>query len=524
MTVSVRGASARCARSTCRSSRPPSRRPRRHDHVLLQQAARRLRVREPAPARRDPAQRVGLQGLHDRRLRRRPRHGRLAATTASTSSLARPGYGPAGHRRGAARRPDPAGDDRRARPSDPAHAVRLRLLRPRRLPRRRRARSTRRRTRATAAAIEENAITLLRTRGDAAAAERQSQADRRDRHRTRRSSSPAAARATSRRSSRADRARGDPRARPGVTAKVSTTTAPTPTAAAALAKSADVALVFAGDYQTEGTDRRCLTLECPRPGRPGRADREGRRRAAEDRRRARDRRPRADAVARQVARARRGLVPRPAGRPGARAGAVRRRRSGRPPARDLPASEADTPTAGDPELPGRRRDRPTTPRACSSATAGTTRSTSRRRTRSAPACSYTRSAKGRCSSRRAPGRGATVRSTCATPGRRRGVAVPQLYLGLPQPEPGVTQPPRALKGYAKLALGRGRHRAVRMRLDERAFSYWDTAAERWAVAPGCYQVWVGRSSRELVRHGALRVASAGGKQRVRVSPGCAKRG
>jgi beta-glucosidase len=36
-----------------------------------------------------------------------------------------------------------------------------------------------------------------------------------------------------------------------------------PSAAAAAAKAADVAIVFAADYETEGADRQCLSLECP---------------------------------------------------------------------------------------------------------------------------------------------------------------------------------------------------------------------------------------------------------------------
>src|SRR3954469_7903154 len=38
------------------------------------------------------------------------------------------------------------------------------------------------------------------------------------------------------------------------------------TRAAGVAKAADVAVVFVGDYETEGADRRCLTLECPDNG------------------------------------------------------------------------------------------------------------------------------------------------------------------------------------------------------------------------------------------------------------------
>src|SRR5205807_1616686 len=38
------------------------------------------------------------------------------------------------------------------------------------------------------------------------------------------------------------------------------------TTAAAAARAADVAVVFVGDYETEGADRACLTLECPNNG------------------------------------------------------------------------------------------------------------------------------------------------------------------------------------------------------------------------------------------------------------------
>ena len=123
-----------------------------------------------------------------------------------------------------------------------------------------------------------------------------------------------------------------------------------PAAAAAAAKAADVAVVFAGDYQTEGTDKRCLDARVPaRPRRPGRADRARRGGQPEHDRRARDRRPGPDAVARSRPRPPRGVVPGPGGRHGDRARALRRRRPGRAAARPRSrASEADEPTAGDP--------------------------------------------------------------------------------------------------------------------------------------------------------------------------------
>jgi beta-glucosidase len=89
-------------------------------------------------------------------------------------------------------------------------------------------------------------------------------------------------------------------------------------------------------------------------------------------------------------------------------------------------------------------------------------------------------------------------------GRRRGVAVPQLYVRLPQP-PGIEQPPRALKGFRKLRLAPGVTRRARFTLDRRALSYWDAERDRWRLARGCYRLFVGRSSRRLPLRATLAV-------------------
>ncbi len=93
--------------------------------------------------------------------------------------------------------------------------------------------------------------------------------------------------------------------------------------------------------------------------------------------------------------------------------------------------------------------------------------------------------------------GTTVSATVKNTGARTGLAVPQLYLGLPDPAEGVTQPPYQLKGFTKFSLAPGASRRVSFTLDARAFSYWDTSAKRWAVAPGCSGIAVGASSRDL---------------------------
>jgi hypothetical protein len=86
-------------------------------------------------------------------------------------------------------------------------------------------------------------------------------------------------------------------------------------------------------------------------------------------------------------------------------------------------------------------------------------------------------------------------------GKRAGTAVAQLYVGLPEPEPGVVQPPFALKGFEKVKLAAGASRRASFTLDERAFSYW--AGTRWRVAPGCYRIGVGASSRDLPQQGVV---------------------
>jgi beta-glucosidase len=103
------------------------------------------------------------------------------------------------------------------------------------------------------------------------------------------------------------------------------------------------------------------------------------------------------------------------------------------------------------------------------------------------------------------GVGATVTVTVANRGRRTGTAVPQLYVGLPGTADRV-QPPRQLKGFGAVSVRRGRTRRVTFRLDERAFSYWDSAAHGWKVAPGCYRLYLGSSSRDIAGRASLPLA------------------
>jgi beta-glucosidase len=107
----------------------------------------------------------------------------------------------------------------------------------------------------------------------------------------------------------------------------------------------------------------------------------------------------------------------------------------------------------------------------------------------------------------ARGVGARVSVEVVNTGRRTGVAVPQLYLGLPG-APGRVQPPLQLKGFESVTLRPGRRTRVQFRLDARAFSYWNVRRDRWQAARGCYRVLLGRSSRDIVARALIAVRGA----------------
>ncbi len=81
-------------------------------------------------------------------------------------------------------------------------------------------------------------------------------------------------------------------------------------------------------------------------------------------------------------------------------------------------------------------------------------------------------------------------------GRRAGSQVVQLYIGHPADSP-VPEPPNQLEGFAKVQLAPGQTKHVTLTLSPQSFAYWDTAANNWTVQQGTYTVSVGTSSRDL---------------------------
>ena len=77
-------------------------------------------------------------------------------------------------------------------------------------------------------------------------------------------------------------------------------------------------------------------------------------------------------------------------------------------------------------------------------------------------------------------------------GRRTGAEVVQLYLGDPA---AAQEPPKQLKGYAKVTLRPGQSTSVRFQLHPSDIAVWH--AGKWTVVPGIYRVLVGSSSRDI---------------------------
>jgi beta-glucosidase len=280
--------------------------------------------------------------------------------------------------------------------------------------------------------------------------------------------------------------------------------------AAALAKSSNVAVVFAGDYQTEGVDRHCLTLECP----PYNGDQ--------------------DALIEKVAAANkntivvletggpvltpwrnkvRGIVE--AWYPGQEGGPAIARvlfgdtdPGGRLPA-TFPRKEADLPTAGDPEkYPGVNE----TVTYKEGVLEGY-RWYDAKRLRPAYSfgfgLSYTKFRNRGLRVKRTGAARVRVSLRVRNTGKRRGSTVVELYVGKPQPSAAVVQPPKALVGIRKFRLRRGKSKRVTFTVARRALSYWDTPGKRWRVASGCYRFMVGRSSRQITGHRSVRIGGRG---------------
>ncbi|MER7619680.1 beta-glucosidase, partial [Nonomuraea wenchangensis] len=92
------------------------------------------------------------------------------------------------------------------------------------------------------------------------------------------------------------------------------------------------------------------------------------------------------------------------------------------------------------------------------------------------------------------GDGLSVTFTLANVGRREGVEVAQVYVTPPADQP-VPMPPRVLAAFSRVRLAPGERRRVTVTVPGRALRHWD--GQGWALAAGRRTVQVGSSSRDL---------------------------
>ncbi|MEU6727100.1 glycoside hydrolase family 3 C-terminal domain-containing protein [Nonomuraea wenchangensis] len=92
------------------------------------------------------------------------------------------------------------------------------------------------------------------------------------------------------------------------------------------------------------------------------------------------------------------------------------------------------------------------------------------------------------------GDGLRVTFTLANVGRREGVEVAQVYV-TPPADPPVPMPPRVLAAFARVRLAPGERRRVTVTVPGRALRHW--GGQGWVLAAGRREVQVGSSSRDL---------------------------
>ena len=90
-----------------------------------------------------------------------------------------------------------------------------------------------------------------------------------------------------------------------------------------------------------------------------------------------------------------------------------------------------------------------------------------------------------------------VTASVTNTGSVAGAAVPQVYLGLPQPTNQDTTPKKVLRGFEKIMLQPGQSQTLQFDLTRRDISYWDIFTQQWTIGSGAISVMAGFSSRDI---------------------------
>jgi beta-glucosidase len=80
-------------------------------------------------------------------------------------------------------------------------------------------------------------------------------------------------------------------------------------------------------------------------------------------------------------------------------------------------------------------------------------------------------------------------------GTRTGADIAEIFVG--DHHAPVPRPIKELKGFVKVSLHPGETKNVAVKLDRRAFSYYDVKRHGWAIAPGDFDIFVARSAADI---------------------------
>jgi beta-glucosidase len=86
-------------------------------------------------------------------------------------------------------------------------------------------------------------------------------------------------------------------------------------------------------------------------------------------------------------------------------------------------------------------------------------------------------------------------------GKRPGSDVSEVYVG--EVHPDLPRPAEELKGFARVDLRAGQTKRVKVLLDSRAFSHFDSATHDWRVGTGDFTVFVGHSVEQIELKGTV---------------------
>ena len=95
------------------------------------------------------------------------------------------------------------------------------------------------------------------------------------------------------------------------------------------------------------------------------------------------------------------------------------------------------------------------------------------------------------------GKEPTVRFTVKNTGERAGAEVAEVYVALPS---NADEPPKRLAGWSKVLLNPGESREVTLSINTRELSIYDESTDAWKQLPGRYTFMVGGSSKDSPLH------------------------